>query len=679
MISLIVKRFCELYKRILDDIFKILLFLSFTSICCLYLIIAIFSLRESINTRENVNSRASTNSYVSQQLPTDVPYIRPDQTIVPENIQQVKQLACWRNREHGYSSTDKVLFSSDSRVLASSQNSWSDSNSIINLWSTVDGKLINSINAHRSHIFDLLFLTNSDILLSSSEDATIRAWDLLTGKQLYSITKYRLRDNSEVDRQIVFTIDSDALVIIYSNGYAQLWNIQDGHLSGLFKEDDILVNSLSFSFDGRLLATGFDDGAVRLWDAQSRQLLLTLRGHDSRVRSIAFSSDDRLLASSAFDAVNLWDVQTGRLLHSWDFKTTEVYGILVSSNSRRIAVRHSSGVSVWDLESYQLVREFSLSDGPAALSPDGRMLAFKGPSNTIELWDIDANKKLQSRDGYNQVSSIVFSPDSRQLAFAASNGDVALWDIQTSQLVHALNPGFSPAILAISFDGRKLAAAALDGRIKVWDTATGQLIRSIDGHEKAVAGLALSSDGQMLASASKDQTVKLWNARTFQITQTIELENRARSVAFSPKNQILAYTYGKRVALWDVQNNQLIRLLEDHPDDIYNAVFSFDGHALAVVSGQGIHFYHTDSWTKFRLISTDAMPDVAFLPDSQFIATISGSKINIWNTRTGSLLHSLRERNELKLTSVAFAPDGRLLAAGTERGEVCVWGISSAK
>jgi WD40 repeat protein len=65
---------------------------------------------------------------------------------------------------------------------------------------------------------------------------------------------------------------------------------------------------------------------------------------------------------------------------------------------------------------------------------------------------------------------------------------------------------------------------------------------------------------------------------------------------------------------------------------------------------------------------------VAFSPDGQLLASSSNDKtIRVWDTVTGSL-QQLFEGHSGPVWSVAFSPDGQLLASGSDDKTVRLWG-----
>jgi len=386
-------------------------------------------------------------------------------------------------------------------------------------------------------------------------------------------------------------------------------------------------------------------------------------------QSVAFSPDGTTLAvgsgtsataTSGGGSVRLWEVATGRQAGVLDAGSQPILAVAFSHDGNIVAGGSGNGTAqLWHVASHQPVgRPIRAGAGrvnSVAFSPRGSILAVGGKDGIVRLWGVTSRRPvggpLTGLSG--AVTSVAFSRDGATVAAGGANGTARLWHVATHEPVGGPLTGHIAAVTTMAFspDGKVLATGSSDGTDRLWDVTTGGLASSpLTGHSGAVTSVAFSRNGKILATGSKDGTARLWDVATGRQVGG-PLTGHAgpvTSVAFSADGKALATgSSDGTVWLWDIASHQRIGSAVGIPQSpVTSVAFSPDGKTLATASSK--------------------------TPAQQSIYNATGP-VWLWNVATHQRIGGALPGDTGPVTSVAFSPDGKLLAAGTTAGEVWSW------
>ena len=424
------------------------------------------------------------------------------------------------------------------------------------------------------------------MLASGSADATVRLWDVASGREIRTLSGH-----TAVVHSVAFSPDGKLLASGSADTTVRLWDVASAREIRTLSGHTNVVTSIVFSPDSNLLASGGYDNTIKLWDVAAGRELRTLSGHRNWVGSVAFSPDGALLASGSMDhTTKLWDVASGREIRTLSGQTAFVSSVAFSPDGKVLASGgYDPTTKLWDVTRGRVLR--TLAGGFFAFSQDWKVLASLNGDDTIKLWDVTNGRELRTLSGHkDQLNSVAFSPDGQMLASGSNDNTIKLWDVTSGRELRTLSghTGFVNSV-AFSPDGKLLASGSADTTVRLWDLATGREICTLSRHTAVVNSVAFSPDGKLLASGSWDNTIKLWDVTAGRELRTLSGHtNWVLSVAFSPDGQVLASgSIDNTIKLWDVPSGRELRTLRGHTSAVFFVAFSPDGKILASGSTDG--------------------------------------------------------------------------------------------
>lgn len=199
-------------------------------------------------------------------------------------------------------SLSAAAFSADGALLVTGSDDHS-----LRIWDGKTGQALRQLEGHRDSIRSVAFSPDGRRLLSGGADRSARLFDAVGASLLHSF-------GGQVGavRTVLFSPDGTQALTVDSGDRAWLWSASSGQLlAALAKATQKSHTAMAFSPDATRIASAGDE--LRLYDAATGQSLLSLDGSGSErteiMTAIAFSPDGSFLASGTQSgAIKLWDV-----------------------------------------------------------------------------------------------------------------------------------------------------------------------------------------------------------------------------------------------------------------------------------------------------------------------------------------------------------------------------------
>lgn len=222
-----------------------------------------------------------------------------------------------------------------------------------------------TLQGHCGAVYHTCFSPDNTILLSSSEDASVRLWSLHSYTNVVAYKGHNFP---------VWGLDISPQCHYFATGShdrtARLWNFEYTFPLRIFAGHLQDVDCVKFHHNCTYLASASADKTCRLWDLQSGNCVRLFTGHKGSVYDLAISSDGQYLVSAGEDRrILIWDLSAGSMIKELRGHTDTVYSLAFSADGTLLVSGGlDSSVRIWDFG--QAVKSSNSSSTNTNTSPE---------------------------------------------------------------------------------------------------------------------------------------------------------------------------------------------------------------------------------------------------------------------------------------------------------------------
>jgi WD40 repeat protein len=351
--------------------------------------------------------------------------------------------------------------------------------------------------------------------------------DGVTGRQMGVLSGHNRRAIS-----VTFSSDGRLLVSGSEDTTVKLWDIQTGGVIKTFYGHTDRVWSVSISVDCSRIISGSSDKTICLWSIQTGECLCIIHQQHT-VFHLSFSlTDPQYIISTSGDKVLQWDVNGHQIPPTYD----GTY-FAFSPDHAQIALCNQKVVTVQESDSRAILAQFHVASGKAdccCFSPDGKLVAAAA-DNTIYVWDITCPNPhlIETFVGHTMlITSLVFSSPSTLIS-ASQDKSVKFWQIgipSTDKLItspQSTSLSLTPILFVSLQAGAGIAISGdEDEVVKTWDISTGLCKASFKAPLTNTPNWAKRDakliDGRLILICSHLNQINIWDVEKGEHLKTLD-------------------------------------------------------------------------------------------------------------------------------------------------------------
>lgn len=308
--------------------------------------------------------------------------------------------------------------------------------------------------------------------------------------------------------------------------------------------------------------------------------------------------------------------------------------------------------------------------------------------------DQTSERLIAKLDCPDRVKDVAFSPDGKLLAAGYgwnNQGGARIWNVADRKTVATLTVGKGDSAnierVAFSPNGKLFAAANWDGDVLLWAVGEWASHQKIIAHRGSPKFLIFSPTGAKLAFSSEEVAL-LYDLRSGKAI-TLGVQKTARdslvSVSFTADERSVTIFREDAIEVRDVESGRLIRSWKPHGAGFFGLTSSDGQYVIAgggaVYGEKTIEIWNAKDGKKVNEVSgfRSGLFALAISHSSKLFAVAggeygSGGDLSLWDLKEAQEIGFV-SFGEMPIEGLAFSPDDKVLAAGSNDGFVLLYAV----